>query len=346
MSWLSHEMLATIWFVLVFVLLIGYAVLDGFDLGVGALHLLARGDHERRVSMNSIGPVWDGNEVWLLTGGGALFAAFPPVYAAVFSGFYLALMLLLLALIARAVAMEFRSKVESPRWRRVWDVAFSAGSLLAAVLFGVAFGNIVRGIPINADGDFAGTFLGLLNPYSVSVGVFCLLVFLLHGAIYLAMKSDGDLHRRTARLIKPLYFTVLGMWVGVTLFTAVAAPRTFSRAFDQPLTYLLLPLLVGSLLYLPKAACACKPRYGRALIASGTLIATLMSLAAVGMFPELVPSSLGPFFSLHIHEHSSSTRTLLTMLVIAGIGMPLVIAYTAIIYRAFRGKVVLTEESY
>lgn len=169
--------LNTIWFVLVAVLITGYAVLDGFDLGVGVLHLLTKKEEEKRVNINAIGPVWDGNEVWLLTGGGALFAAFPVVYATVFSGFYIALMLLLLALIFRAVSFEFRGKVENERWKKSWDYAFGIGSLLPLILFGVAIGNILRGIPIDINGIFTGNFFTLLNPYSILVGVLSLFLF-------------------------------------------------------------------------------------------------------------------------------------------------------------------------
>src|SRR5512143_2384366 len=180
--------LNTIWFLLIAVLLAGYAVLDGFDLGVGALSLFARGREERDLHAAAIGPVWDGNEVWLLTGGGALFAAFPMVYATVFSGFYLALMLLLLALIARAVSLEFRNLQEGAGWRRAWDVAFGVGSLLPSILLGVAVGNVLRGVPVTAEGEWAGSFLGLLNPYAILVGLVSLAFFTLHGALYLRVK--------------------------------------------------------------------------------------------------------------------------------------------------------------
>ena len=173
--------LNTIWFCLFSVLLIGYAILDGFDFGVGILSLFSREERERRIHLNAIGPVWDGNEVWLLTAGGALFAAFPAVYATVFSGFYLALILLLVALIFRAVSFEFRNKVDSPSWRRVWDWAFGIGSLLPAVLFGVALGNILHGVPVDANGNDLGTFLELLNPYSIGVGLLSLVLFTMHG---------------------------------------------------------------------------------------------------------------------------------------------------------------------
>ncbi|HYG68979.1 MAG TPA: cytochrome d ubiquinol oxidase subunit II, partial [Anaeromyxobacteraceae bacterium] len=216
--------LNTIWFVLVGVLLAGYAVLDGFDLGVGVLHLFAKDEEERRVHVKAIGPVWDGNEVWLLTGGGALFAAFPAVYATVFSGFYLALMLLLLALMARAVSLEFRHQFEGARWTKVWDWAFGLGSLVPALLFGVAVGNIVRGVPVTASGDWAGSFLGLLNPYALVVGVVTLLLFTLHGALYLRMKTTGALAVRLGRVVPPLWFAFVVVYAFATAATAQVSP--------------------------------------------------------------------------------------------------------------------------
>ncbi len=191
------DALQTIWFLLVGILIAGYAVLDGFDLGVGMLHLfIARNDRERRTLLSSIGPLWDGNEVWLLTGGGAIFAAFPRVYATVFSGFYIPLMLLLAALIARAAAVEFRSKEESPLWRSAWDVTFAVSSLVPALLFGVAIGNLMRGIPLTSDGEFAGTFVSLLNPFALATGLLSVAMFVMQGASWLSLKTEGDMRER------------------------------------------------------------------------------------------------------------------------------------------------------
>ena len=188
--------LQVIWFLLIGILLAGYAILDGFDLGVGFWHLFGKKDEERRIFIRSIGPVWDGNEVWLLTAGGALFAAFPPVNASVFSGFYLALVLVLLGLIFRVVSIEFRNQLEDPSWRRRWDLAFSLGSALPALLFGVALGNLVRGLLLDESGDYIGGFFALLNPYSLLVGVTGVAMFATHGALYLALKTEGELQVR------------------------------------------------------------------------------------------------------------------------------------------------------
>jgi cytochrome bd ubiquinol oxidase subunit II len=195
-----------VWFLLVGFLLVGYAILDGFDLGVGAWHLLGKTDHERRILMNSIGPVWDGNEVWLVTAGGALFAAFPDVYATAFSGFYLPFMFLLFALIFRAVSIEFRSKEESKAWRNFWDWGFSTGSIVAALLFGIAIGNIIVGFEIGSDKEYQGTFLDLVSPYTVLTGVFNVIMFMMHGAIYLTLKTEGTLRIRAKKWASKTYF--------------------------------------------------------------------------------------------------------------------------------------------
>lgn len=336
--------LQTTWFLLVAVLLAGYAVLDGFDLGVGVLHLFARSDHERRVHLNAIGPVWDGNEVWLLTAGGALFAAFPPVYATVFSGFYLAFVLLLLALIFRAVAIEFRSKVESPSWRRAWDWAFGLGSLVPAVLFGVAFGNIMRGIPIDAEGLYTGTFFALLNPYSLAVGLLSLALFVMHGALYLTLKTDGELRARMAGAASAGWVAVVALWAVVMIGTFFAASFLFEAGFRRPLFWVFIILTLAALLYLPVAAKG--RRYFVAFLASSVAIVGMLGTAATCLFPRLVPSHTDLACSLTIYNSSSTPKTLTVMLVIALIGMPIVLAYTVWIYRAFRGKTVITEESY
>jgi cytochrome d ubiquinol oxidase subunit II len=333
-----------IWFVLVGVLIIGYAILDGFDLGVGVLHLFARTDNERRMHLNAIGPVWDGNEVWLLTGGGALFAAFPVVYATVFSGYYLALMLLLTALIFRAVSIEFRSKVESPRWREFWDWGFGLGSILPAILFGVAFGNVLHGVPIDAHHMWTGSFLGLLNPYAVLIGVLSLALFTMHGAIYLAMKTEGALRDRVAAWISKTWMATMGLYALATIATIFIAPFLFAGVLKNPLFWVVFLLLLAAGMLIPVAAKAQK--FGRAFIASSVLIACMIGLSALSLFPRLVPSSTDINFSLTIYNASSSQMTLSTMLVIALIGVPLVLIYTILIYRVFKGKVVLTGDSY
>ncbi len=332
------------WFLLVFVLLGGYAILDGFDLGVGVLHLFAGDEFERRVHLNAIGPVWDGNEVWLLTGGGALFAAFPVVYATVFSGFYLALMLLLMALICRAVGIEFRGKVESLRWKRFWDMVFGISSLVAALLLGVAFGNILRGIPLDEQQNYAGTFFTLLNPLALLIGILSVALFTLHGALYLVMKSEGDLHERLRKWVPGLWVAVVALYAAATATTFFVSPFLFTGLLNQPLFWVFLLLVTWGMLSIPVASAA--NRGGLAFIGSSSLIGGIMGLSAVSLFPRLVPALGNLANSLDIRNAASTPRTLKVMLIIALIGMPLVIIYTAYIYRAFKGKVKLGHESY
>lgn len=333
-----------VWFLLIGVLITGYAILDGFDLGVGVLHLFARNDEERRINMNAIGPVWDGNEVWLLTGGGALFAAFPVVYATVFSAFYLAFMLLLTALIFRAVSMEFRGKVSSPGWRLLWDWAFGLSSLVPAILFGVAIGNILHGIPLDKNGVFTGSFLGLLNPYALLVGILSLAMFVMHGAVYMTLKTDGELRERMQNWVSNAWLVFVSLYFFATFATFFVSPFLFEGLLSNPLFWILFLLLLGSILYIPVATKA--GECFRAFLASSTTIACMIGLIGVSLFPRLVPSATDLAYSLTIYNASSTSKTLTVMLIIALIGMPLVLGYTMYIYRVFKGKVVITEESY
>jgi cytochrome d ubiquinol oxidase subunit II len=336
--------LNTAWFVLIGVLLTGYAILDGFDLGVGVLHLFARTEEERRLHINAIGPVWDGNEVWLLTGGGALFAAFPVVYATVFSGYYLALMLVLVALIFRAVSFEFRGKVASPAWRRFWDWAFGLGSLVPAVVFGVAVGNILRGLPFDANGELQVGLLGLLNPYALVIGLLSLAMFLMHGATYLTLRTDGALRDRMAAWAGRLWVVYVLMFVVASIATFVASPWIFREPGPSPLTLGCAAVLLAAEFVFPVSLK--DRRFGRAFLASCVAIASQIGLAAVALFPRLVPARPDLARSLTIYNAASTPRTLTTMLIIALVGMPFVVAYTTIIYRVFKGKTILDESSY
>jgi cytochrome d ubiquinol oxidase subunit II len=336
--------LNTTWFLLIGVLLAGYAVLDGFDLGVGVLHLFARGDTERRLHMNAIGPVWDGNEVWLIAGGGALFAAFPIAYATAFSGFYLAFMLLLFALIFRAVSLEFRGRVDSANWRRLWDWSFGLGSLLPAVLYGAAVGNVLRGLPITADGSLNMPFISILNPYALLVGVLSLAMFIMQGAAYMAVKTDGSLRQRMIRVMTGAWMALVVLYFLATLATYFVSPYLFEGLMGNPLFWIFLILVLAALAYFPVAARG--PKLVRAFVASSTVIISMIGLAGISLFPRLLPSSLDLGYSLTVYNASSTPRTLTVMLIIALIGMPLVLGYTVFIYRVFRGKVVLAEDSY
>lgn len=336
--------LQTTWFLLIGILLTGYAILDGFDLGVGILHLsLARTDRERRILLNSIGPVWDGNEVWLLTAGGAIFAAFPPVYATVFSGFYLALMLLLTALVLRAVSLEFRSKLESPSWRAAWDAAFAFGSFLPALLFGVAIGNVLRGVPIGADGEFAGSFLGLLNPFALTVGLLSTAMFVMQGASWLTLRTNDELRLRALRVAGWSWVAFVALWVVTTILARAAAPHLWAN-YANPLAWFAPLLFVGATIAYPFAL---RAGNGPRLFASSSLsIAGLIAIMGQALFPYMVPAYPGLANSLTIRNASSTPLTLTVMLVIALVGMPFVIGYTIFIYRKFLSPVVLDEHSY
>lgn len=336
--------LNTIWFILIGVLLAGYAFLDGFDLGVGAVYLFIKGDENRRIALNSIGPVWDGNEVWLVTGGGALFAAFPHVYATVFSGFYTAFMLLIFTLIFRAVAIEFRSKQPMLWWRKSWDRAFSISSILIAFLMGVAIGNIVTGIPLGADKEFQGSFLSLLTPYTLMVGITTVALFMMHGTIYLSMKTGGELQKKVEGWINNSIIFFVIVYTTVTMATLIYYPNMTKHFVDQPAFFLIAVLNMLAIANIPREIHLGKQFY--AFLSSGAAIFTLLVLFAIGIFPNIVLSNPSPEYSLNIYNAASSQGTLQTMLIIAIIGIPFVLAYTISIYWIFRGKVKLDASSY
>ncbi|HEY4417756.1 MAG TPA: cytochrome d ubiquinol oxidase subunit II [Verrucomicrobiae bacterium] len=336
--------LNTIWFILVGVLFTGYAMLDGFDLGIGALHLFTKKDEERRIMLNSIGPVWDGNEVWLVTGGGALFAAFPNVYATVFSGFYLAFYLLLASLIFRAVAIEFRSKQPMLWWRQMWDIGFAVGSILSSLLIGVALGNIAQGVPVDERGEFAGTFLGLLQPYPLLVGITTVALFMMHGAIYGVMKTEGELHDKLRRwAMNSIIFFVMCA-ATTTMATLLYVPHIAARVRDNPWLFSIVLANMLSIANIPREFHRGKDWL--AFLSSCAAMITLMVLFGVNQYPYMVFSLPHPENSLTIYNAASSTQTLGTMLVIACIGVPVVIAYTVCIYWIFRGKVKIDRMSY
>jgi len=336
--------LNAVWFVLVGVLFTGYAMLDGFDLGVGALHLFTRKDEDRRVLINAIGPVWDGNEVWLVTGGGALFAAFPNVYATVFSGFYTAFVLLLVALIFRAVAIEFRSKQPMAWWRQMWDVGFAAGSLLSSLLIGVAMGNIAWGIPIDGRGEFAGDFWTLLKPYPILLGVTTVALFMMHGAIYAVMKTEGELHDALRRWVNRCIIFFVICYITTTMATLLYVPHMAARVRANPWLFSIALLNMLAIANIPREFT--HGRDGRAFVSSCLAMISLMTLFGLEMFPNLIYSLPHPENSLTAYNSASSPKTLGIMLTIAIIGVPAVLAYTVSIYWIFRGKVKLDKMSY
>ncbi len=336
--------LNSVWFILVGVLFTGYAMLDGFDLGIGGLHLFTSTDEERRIMLNSIGPVWDGNEVWLVTGGGALFAAFPNVYATVFSGFFLAFVLLLVALIFRAVAIEFRSKQPMRWWREMWDIGFSAGSILSSLLIGVAMGNIAWGIPLDERGEFAGTFWTLLGPYPLLLGLTTVALFLMHGAIYALIKTEGPLHDKLRGWINNCIIFFIICYAVTTMATLLYVPHMAARVRANPWLFSIAILNMLAIANIPREIHL--GRDWRAFVSSCVAMLALMGLFGLEMYPNLVLSNPFPDHSLNIHNAASSPQTLGIMLSIALIGLPIVLAYTVSIYWIFRGKVKLDRMSY
>jgi len=334
-----------VWFILLGVLLAGYAVLDGFDLGVGILHLLGRTDDDRRHFMNAIGPIWDGNEVWLITFGGALFAAFPMAYATIFSGFYTAFMALLFALIFRAVSIEFRSKMRSQHWGDAWDFGFFASSVLASFLFGVAVGNGMIGIPMDQRGVFTGSTLDLLNPYALMAGVTVVVMFGMHGAIYLFLKlPEGELHDRVRNWIWHMWGLFLVFYVLGSMYTLVAVPKAISNFQRHPWAAAVVVVNVLAVANIPRSVFLNKPFH--AFASSTATIVALVFLFGMALWPNLVTASNNPANSLTIYNASSSPKTLRIMFVIVLIGMPFVLSYTIAVYWTFRGRVELGEHSY
>lgn len=337
--------LNVVWFILFVFIIAGYLIMDGFDLGVGILHpFVAKNDEERRISLNSIGPVWDGNEVWLVLGGGALFAAFPIVYAALFSGLYLAMMLVLLVLILRTVAIEFRSKRSSPRWRTFWDWVFFGSSLGIALLLGVAFGNILEGLPIDADGFVHARLNDLLTPYALLVGVTTVFMLATHGAIYLSMKASGELLARVKRWVLRLmliFFVLNTLVVGMTAYLREAVS---TRYWSHPWLAILpaTALLAATLAWVMVR----REHDFIAFLLSSIMIVSLLASAAVGLYPNLLISSLDPRYNLTIFNAASQPNTLTVMLVMAFIGMPFVLLYTIGVYYVFRGRVKLEPGGY
>jgi cytochrome d ubiquinol oxidase subunit II len=337
--------LNVVWYILFVVIIAGYLILDGFDMGVGILHpFLAKTDDERRISINSIGPIWDGNEVWLVLGGGALFAAFPFVYASLFSGFYVAMMLVLLVLILRTVAIEFRSKREVPSWRKAWDWVFFASSLGIALLLGVAFGNIMAGVPLDQNHDITATLFDLLSPYALLVGVTTIFMLAMHGGMYLLMKTEGELQARVRSWVPRFMVIFFVLNTAVVAATILLHETIADRYLDQ-----IWPAIFPALALVALVLSAINMRRGRdfvAFLCSSAMIMLLILSAAAGLYPNLLISTTDPAYNLTVFNAASEANTLTVMLIIALIGMPFVLIYTSGVYYIFRGKVKLTPQSY
>ncbi len=365
---LSYEVLRLIWWALLGVLLIGFAVMDGFDLGVAILSpFVARTDTERRVALNTIGPVWEGNQVWFVLGGGAIFAAWPPLYAASFSGFYLAMLLVLVGFILRPVALTFRGKSESASWRAAWDALFFLSGIVPSLIFGVAFGNLLLGVPFHFDQTqqffYDGTFFGLLNPFALLCGVVSVAMLVMQGASYLATKAEGPVAARArtfgwvSAVVLVALFAGAGVWVALGIDGYVVQGAVDGSGPSNPflktvarepggwlLNYREIPLTIAEPLVagLGARGAAIALRMGAARVAlllSSVGVAGVVATAGLSLFPFLLPSSTQPSQSLTVWDASSSQGTLMIMLIAVAIFLPIVLAYTAWVFHALRGPV-------
>ncbi|WP_058442158.1 cytochrome d ubiquinol oxidase subunit II [Legionella brunensis] len=363
---LDYEILRIIWWALLGLLLIGFAVTDGFDLGVAIwLPWLAKTDPERRVLINSIGPVWEGNQVWFILGGGAIFAAWPALYALSFSGFYLAMLVILLALILRPVGFKYRSKLSNPQWRNFWDSALFIGGFVPALIFGVAIGNVLQGVPFHFDESlrsyYTGSFLQLLNPFALLCGLLSVTMLAMHGAFFINIKTEGPIQQRaiaaakTSALISILLFIIAGLWLywgmegyslvsslphdspSNPLFKTVARQSAawFINYKSYPLT-LLAP--IGAIIAALLAVVTIRKAF-LAFVCSALSVTGIIATVGLSLFPFILPSSSHPNQSLTVWDSSSSQLTLFIMLIATAVFLPLVIIYTIWVYRVLRGKV-------
>ncbi len=365
---MDYEFLRFIWWLLVGILLIGFAVTDGFDMGVGALlKVVGNTDDERRVMINAIAPHWDGNQVWLVTAGGAIFAAWPPVYAASFSGFYLAMILTLAALFFRPIGFDYRSKLENASWRRNWDWAITVGSVVPPIIFGVAFGNLLQGVPFHYDDIFrfkyTGTFLALLNPFALLVGVLSLMMFVAQGAAYLQMKTNAQILQRSQRIgtiagfVAAVLFVICGIWLHSTIAGYVVTSEIDTNAINNVMNktaqqqsgawlanFIAMPILwaapiLGVVAFLLTGLFSRAGKGAYAFISSSLGQAGVILTCGFAMFPFIMPSSSHPAHSLTIWDATSSELTLKIMFVVACIFVPIVLGYTIWSYVKMFGRI-------
>lgn len=335
---------ATLWYLVVGGVFTGYAILDGFDLGAGAWHLFFKSDKERRIALNAVGPVWDGNEVWLVIGGGSLFAGFPDVYASLFSAMYIPFMLFLTFLIFRAVSIEFRSKEQMKWWRNTWDVVYSVSSVALAILLGVVLGNVLQGMAIGPDKEYQGSWLEFLNPYAILVGLTTLALFMMHGGIYLIMKTEGrQLDKMTNHVKQAIIFFIVSFGI-ITVFSIIYYPHLSDRFKEQPLFFALPLTAFLSIANIPRLIH--KEKYFQSFLFSGMSVAFMLLVVAFELYPAIILSTTHEAYSLTVQNASASEKTLGIMLTIAAIGTPLVAIYTGFVYWTFKGKVKMDETSY
>ncbi|MAZ49487.1 MAG: cytochrome d ubiquinol oxidase subunit II [Halobacteriovoraceae bacterium] len=335
----------TWWFLVVGALFSGYAILDGFDFGAGAWHLLFESEKDRRIALNAVGPVWDGNEVWLVIAGGALFAGFPNFYATLFSSLYIPFKLFLVFIIFRAIAIEFRSKEPGERWRKNWDRAYCISSIFLAFLLGVVLGNLLQGISVGENYLYMGNgFFEFLGFYPVLVGLTTLALFMMHGAIFLLIKTRGSLHEKLTKLLRVGMISFIILFSMVTIFSLIYYPHLSDKFRAYPILFFIPALAILSMANIPRLAS--KRNYLGAFLFSSLTISFLLVLVAVELYPDLLVSTLGPQYSINIYQAAASKGSLKIMLTITAIGAPLVAFYTFFVYKTFWGKVRLDENSY
>jgi len=334
----------TWWFLVVGAVFSGYAILDGFDLGAGILHLFFKKDVSRRIALNAVGPVWDGNEVWLIIGGGTLFAGFPVMYATLLSAFYIPFMLFLALLIFRAISIEFRSKEPMQWWRKMWDVLYAFASFGLAFLLGLLLANVLQGIPLDEHYNFAGNGWVFLNTYAILLGLLTVFLFALHGGIYLCLKTEGLLFEKVERFLKYCIIAFIILFAIVSFYTLLYIPHLVDRIQDNPVFFIFPVLTILSIANIPRLIS--KRLFLSGFIFSAISIASLMILAAVELYPRLLLATNNLEHSITIYNAASSTKTLKLLMRFVALGVPLIVGYTFFVYKAFWGKVKLDETSY
>jgi len=341
-----EEIFQFIWYLIIGISVVFYTILDGFDLGVGCLHPFAKGDNEKRIMLNAIGPVWDGNEVWLVIVFGGMFVGFPPVYASICSAFYGLIMILIAGLMIRAVSIEFRSKQRSMKWRTCWDVMFSIGSYIIAFIIGLILGNLIVGIPIDDQGEFLGSFSSFFTPYTILVGLMAIAVFMMHGAIYMLMKTEGEMHGRVQKWTKYTVIIFIAFYLTTTLITVIFKSHMIDLMKKFPYLFGVGVLTLVTIVCVPFFIH--RKKDGVAFIFSSLSITFLIILFALGTYPFMVRSSINnhPAHGLTLFNSGATIETMKVLLTVSLIGVPLVLAYGYWVYRIFRGKVKLDETSY
>jgi len=337
--------LQTWWFLVVGALFIVYAILDGFDFGAGAWHLFLDEEKERRIALNAIGPVWDGNEVWLVIGGGSLFAGFPVVYATLLSSMYIPFILFFVFIIFRAVSIEFRGKEEMTWWRKTWDISYSVSNIMLAFLLGVVLGNVLQGIPVGENFIYQGKgFFEFLNIYPLLVGLSTLFLFMTHGAIYLIIKTEGALYDKLTVFVNRAVLLFIVAFGITTLYTVIFIPRLLDEFISNPVLFSIPLSAFLSIANIPRLTG--KKKYLSAFMFSSLTICLLLIISGINFYQTLLLSTIDDKYSLSIYNAASSEKTLRIMLTMVAVGSPLVIAYTVFVYRTFRGKVKIEETSY